>query len=243
MLRRQTTTLVTGSSRLTMKDIKDRISIQVGLSGYSFKIQAEQFEHSSGWMGAERIFSTPEFQKRYSEVELSVFTPKCTLIPAQFHVPENARMMLSDVVAVSDEESVEFVEVPEFAAVLLYSNTSVGSISRVISETVLRTDGTKARPLPEVYYMLKQLPDIPDYNKILVSYKDDSLYLVIAQGKSLLFCNTFKAPDFTTAQYFIFLAMKKLQLNPEVSSIFFRTPLDQEQEMSLYRYFKNVEQF
>jgi hypothetical protein len=150
--------------------------------------------------------------------------------------------MLSEVVNLTDDEFVEYVPVPEFAAVLLYSNTAVGSMARVVSETVLRTDGTKARPLPELYYMLRHLSFLPDYNKILASYKDDSLYLVIAQGKSLLLCNTFKAPDFTTAQYFIFLAMKKLQLNPEVSSIFFRTPLDQDQEMSLYRYFKNVEQ-
>jgi hypothetical protein len=225
-----------------MIDMKDRISIQVGLSGYSFKIQAEDREHSSGWMSAERIFSTPEFQKRYSEVEVSVFSPKCTLVPAQFHQPENSRQMLSEVVALTEEESVEYIPVPELAAVLLYSNTNVGAISRVVSETVLRVDGTKARPLPEIYYMLRQLSGMSEYNKILASYKDDSLYLVIAQGKSLLFCNTFKAPDFTTAQYFIFLAMKKLQLNPEMSSIFFRTPLDQEQEMSLYRYFRNVEQ-
>jgi hypothetical protein len=38
------------------------------------------------------------------------------------------------------------------------------------------------------------------------------------------------------------MAMKKLQLNPEVSTICFRTELQEEQEMSLYRYFKNVEQ-
>ena len=233
----------TGNSQMTMKDTFDRISIQVGLSGYSFKIQAGEREHSSGWMGVERIFSTPEFQKRYTDVSISVFTPKCALVPSQFHLPENSRQMLADVMNISDDEGVEYVSVPEFAAVLLYSNTVVGSISRVISETVLRTDGTKARPLPEIYYMLKQLNDIQEYNKILVSYKDDYLYLVIAQGKSLLFCNTFKVMDFTTAQYFIFLTMKKLQLNPEVSSIFFRTPLDQEQEMSLYRYFRNVEQF
>ena len=227
---------------MTMVDNKDRISIQVGLSGYSFKFQTEGVERSSGWMSAERIFSTPEFQKRYSEVEISVFTSKCALVPAQFHIPEDSRQMLSEVVNLSDDESVDYVPVPEFAAVLLYSNTMTGPVSRVVSETVLRTDGTKARPLPECYYMLKQLSGISDYNKILASYKDDALYLVIAQGKSLLFCNTFKAPDFTTAQYFIFMAMKKLQLNPEVSSIFFRTPLDPEQEMSLYRYFRNVEQ-
>ena len=70
---------------------------------------------------------------------------------------------------------------------------------------------------------------------------DGWLYLVIAQGKTLLLCNSFLAQDFTTAEYFIFLAMKKLQLNVEMSSIYFRTPLSEEQEMSLYRYFMNVE--
>ena len=70
---------------------------------------------------------------------------------------------------------------------------------------------------------------------------DGYLYLVIAQGKSLLLCNSYQAPDFTSAEYFIFLALKKLQLNPEVTTICFRTPLTEEQEMSLYRYFKSVE--
>lgn len=37
------------------------------------------------------------------------------------------------------------------------------------------------------------------------------------------------------------MAVRKLQLNPEVSSVYFRTPLTGEEEMSLYRYFKSVE--
>ncbi len=231
----------TGSSRMTMKDIKDRISIQVGLSGYSFKVQSHNDVRRSEWLGGDRIFSTPEFQKRYDEVEVSVFTPKCTVVPAVFYQPDNSRSMLSDVVSIDDAESVESVAVPEFAAVLLFTCGGAGTMARIVSETVLKTDGNKSRPLPETYYMLRELSLIPDYNKILASYKDGALYLVIAQGKSLLFCNTFSAPDFTTAQYFIFLTLKKLQLNPEVSSIFFRTPLDEDQEMSLYRYFRNVE--
>ena len=89
--------------------------------------------------------------------------------------------------------------------------------------------------------MLSQLNEIKDYNKILASYMDGYLYLVVAQGKSLLLCNSYMAPDFTTAQYFIFLALKKLQLNPEMSTLFFRTPLEDEQELSLYRYFRSVE--
>jgi hypothetical protein len=81
-----------------------------------------------------------------------------------------------------------------------------------------------------------------DYNKIVASYVDGWLNLAIAQGHNLLLANVFRAMDFTTAEYFIFLALKKLQLNPEVSSIVFRTPLSEEESLSLYRYFKSVEQ-
>ncbi len=220
----------------------DRISIQVGLSGYSFKIQSADDFKASSWMSAERIFSTPEFLRRYDEVEISVFTPKFTLVPEQFNDHSDMVGMLAPVADVDSNDEVMTVSVPEFDAVLVYSNTIGETLSRAVSETVLDKEGNKTRPLPEMYYMLRSVLNLPDYNKILASYMDGVLYLVIAQGRSLLLCNSFQAPDFTTAQYFIFLAMKNLQLNPEVSTICFRTPLSEEDEMSLYRYFKNVEQ-
>ena len=125
--------------------------------------------------------------------------------------------------------------------IVVFSNTIGGTLHKVVSESVLRLDGTKSQPLPELYGMLKSLSSIQDYNRIVASFMDGVLYLVIAQGRTLLLCNTYSAPDFTTAQYFIFLAMKKLQLNPEMSTIYFRTSLTEDQEMSLYRYFKSVE--
>ena len=221
---------------------KDRISIQVGLSGYSFKVETEDAVRSSGWMSADRIFTSSEFQRRYDEVNLFVFTPKCALVPQQFHKPEISRQILSQVADVTDSDPVEYVSVPQFASVLVYSNAIGESLSRVISDMVLRTDGSRTAPLPELYHMLQCLNLISDYNKILASYKDGYLYLVIAQGNTLLLCNSYQAQDFTTAEYFIFLAMKKLQLNMEMSSVYFRTELAEEEEISLYRYFKNVEQ-
>ena len=197
---------------------------------------------ASGWLSSERIFTTPEFQRRYDNVAVSVFTPKVALVPAQFFSPERAKELLDDVVNIGVNDTVEFVEVPHLASVLVYSNAIGETLSKVISETVLKLDGSKARLLPEMYYILEQLPSLKEYNKILASYMDGVLYLVIAQGKTLLLCNSFHAPDFTTAEYFIFMAMKKLQLNPEVSTISFRTPLSEDDEMSLYRYFKSVDQ-
>ena len=221
--------------------VNDRVSIQVGLSGYSFKIETEGRTESSGWMGAESIFTVPQMQKRYSDVQISVFTPLCTLVPENFYQPQNARDLLADMVSLPDAVQVESVNVPEFNAVLLYSNSIGGTLHKVVAESVLNLDGSKASPLPEMYYILKTLPSLEEYNKIVASYMDGMLYLAIAQGKTLMLCNVYPASDFTTAQYFIFLAMKKLQLNPEMSTICFRTPLDQEQQMSLYRYFKSVE--
>ena len=220
----------------------DRISIQVGLSGYSFRLETADNVKTSGWMSADRLFTTAEFQQRYDQVQVSLFTPKVTLVPEQFQDASADASMLDSVADLENGDAVASVPVPEFAAVLVYSNNIGETLSKVISETVFDKDGNKAKPLPEMYYMLKTVLDLPDYNKILASYMDGVLYLVITQGKSLMLCNAFKAPDFTTAQYFIFLAMKKLQLNPEVSTICFRTPLSEEDEMSLYRYFKNVEQ-
>ena len=224
-----------------MKQNIDRISIQVGLSGYSFKIESDNSLHSSDWLSADRVFTTPEFQKRYDQVDIAVFTPKATLVPVQFHSPKVSHKLLSEVVCLREDEFVESVDVPEYNAVVVYSNNIGETLTRVVSETVLCTDGSKARPLPVMYHMLKSLAGLSDYNKILAAYMDGVLYLVLAQGGTLLLCNSFKAPDFTTAQYFIFLALKRLQLNPEMSTITFMTPLDYEQEMSLYRYFRSVE--
>lgn len=226
-----------------MADIQNRISIQVGLSGYSFKIQStgDGLAYSSGWMSAEQVFSTHELQKKYDEVSIAVFTHKFALVPAGFYSDEKARELLAEVVTLDDDDVVESVQVPQFAAVMVYSVAAGGALPKVMAETVMCKDNSKGKPLPEAYYMLAQLQEIQEYNKIMASYMDGYVHIVISQGKSLLLCNSYRATDFTTAEYFIFLAMKKLQLNPEVSSICFRTPLTEEQELSLYRYFRNVE--
>jgi hypothetical protein len=192
-------------------------------------------------MSSDRIFTNTEFQKRYDAVDIAVFTPKVALVPEQFYSPETASRLLADVVMLKENDRVESVSVPEYGAVMLYSNNIGETLTRVVSETVMCVDGSKSSPLPVMYYMLKELVKLQDYNKIVAAYMDGILYLALAQGSTLLLCNSYKAPDFTTAQYFIFLAMKKLQLNPEMSSISFMTHLDYEQEMSLYRYFRSVE--
>lgn len=219
------------------------ISIQVSLSGYSFKLLGGgETVKVSPWLGAEKVFTTPEFQRRYESVEVSLLTPKVTLVPDSFLDPGRARAALSEVVRLRDNDFVETAPVPSLGATLVYSNSLDESLSKVMAQTVLPTSGTPVRVLPEMYFLLRELDGITEYNKIVAAWHVDHLHLVIAQGRTLCLANVFEAPDFTTAEYFLFLALKRLQLNPEVSTVHFRTPLDPEAEMSLYRYFKAVVQ-
>ena len=159
----------------------------------------------------------------------SLLTHKCTLVPKHFFDPSSAEDALREVVRLDGNDNVKYVDVPQYDAVLVYSD--IDSIS-----------GGHSEALPEMFYILEALPQCSEYNKLVASYIDGVLYLAIAQGKSLLLANTFKAQDFVTAEYYIFLAMKSLQLNPEVSTICWRSSIGKEEEMSLYRYFKAVEQ-
>ena len=211
-----------------------RISIQVSLSGFSF--------NGSPWLSAEHVFTTPELQRRWEQVEISLLTPKVALVPDVFLEPSSARKSLAEVVRLRDDDFVETVPVPAFEATLVYSLSLDESLSRVVAQTVLPVSGEPVRVLPEMYYLLRELDNVQEYNKIVASWHAGHLHLVIAQGKSLCLANVFEAPDFTTAEYFLFMSLKRLQLNPEVSTVHFRTPLDPESEMSLYRYFKAVVQ-
>ncbi len=225
---------VTGSN-------KEKIFVQLGLSGYSFKIYSSTLVHSSQWMSADRVFTTPELQKAYDEVNLSILSPKFTLVPKTFFEEVQIREILSSIVDLKDDEQANFVEIPGLSAVLIYSNEIGESLSKLLSHTLVDESTTKFEVYPEIYWMLNSLQNIPEYNKVVVSYMDGQVYLVIAQGKNLLLCNSYEAQDFTTAQYFVFRALKRLQLNPEISSIYFCTPLSESETMSLYRYFKSVE--
>ena len=174
-------------------------------------------------------------------MEVSLLTPKCTLVPAKFFDPSSATEVLEKVARLSTMDEVKYVDVPQYDAVLVYSESVEDQYSKIISEDGIAGGTGEAKP--EMFYILRDLSRCEDYNRILATYADGHLYLAIAQGDTLLLSNVYKAVDFTTAEYFIFLAMKSLQLNPEVSTICWRMPISEEEEMSLYRYFKSVEQF
>lgn len=148
-----------------------------------------------------------------------------TLVPSDFFNPAEERNALAEVVSLKDTDKVNHITIPQYGAVLIYKEDEDSSVSA-----------------PQMASLLQELPEIKEYNKILCCLEDGCLYLAIAQGKSLLLANYYTVQDFTTAEYFIFLAMKSLQLNPEISTICWKGSLNAEDEISLCRYFKAVEQ-
>ena len=146
-----------------------------------------------------------------------------TLVPVNFFDPAAAREVLSDVAQLKSTDEVKYEQVPQYGAVLIY------------------VSGGPCEGLPEIFYLLRDLPSCKEYNKLLCSWQEGILSMAIAQGKSLLLANCYEAPDFTTAQYYIYSALKSLQLNPEVTTIHFKHSLPEEYQLSLYRYFKSVD--
>ena len=146
---------------------------------------------------------------------------KCTLVPSNFYDENCAGEYLAQVFVDAPSGPVRSSFLSQYNAYLVWASDSSDE--------------------PEMLGILRDLGKCPDYNKILCAWDGSELSLAIAQGKTLLLANTYKAPDFTTAEYWIFLALRSLQLNPEISTICLRSPVSPEDEMSLYRYFKAVE--
>lgn len=147
-----------------------------------------------------------------------------TLVPSVFFNAAAARETLAEVAELGEGDIVKHMEIPEYNAILIY------------------TDRDGVDSVPPIADMLRSLPESKEYNKIQCTLQDGIFYLAIAQGKSLMLANCYQATDFSTAEYFLFLAMKSLQLNPELSTVQWRGRLDTANEISLYRYFKSVEQ-
>lgn len=145
---------------------------------------------------------------------------KYTLVPKEFF--NGDVQVLSQVVGVSSSETIKYVELPAFEAVLLF---------------VPGENGSK----PVIYDLLCSLGKIGDYNKVLFCVKDSVLHLAIGTGERLLLANSYEAKDFTTALYFIFAALHDFQINPQMTVLYYVGDLAYENRELMFSYFKGVE--
>jgi len=145
---------------------------------------------------------------------------KYTLVPKCFF--NGDAQLLSQVVEVSDSEVIKYLELPFYEAVLLFVPGPEGQY-------------------PHIYDLLKSINRIPGFNKVLFTIENSYLHLVLAAGDKLLLANSFEANDFTTALYYVFASMKDFQINPQLTTAYFKGELAYEQQEVLFSYFKAVE--
>ena len=145
---------------------------------------------------------------------------KYTLVPKEFF--NGDVQLLSQVVGVSPSETVKYVELPCFEAVLLF------------------VSGDEGRE-PVIYDLLCKLPQIHDYNKVLFCVDGSVLHLAIGAGDKLLLAKSYEAKDFTTALYFIFAALHDFQINPRMTTLYYKGEVAYENQELLFSYFKGVE--
>ena len=145
---------------------------------------------------------------------------KYTLVPKEFF--NGDVQLLSQVVGVSPSETVKYVELPFFEAVLLFVPSAEDKE-------------------PVIYDLLCKLPQIQDYNKVLFCKEESALHLAIGAGDKLLLANSYEAKDFTTALYFIFAALNDFQINPRMTTLYYKGEVAYENQELLFSYFKGVE--
>ncbi|MCF0174699.1 MAG: hypothetical protein HUJ95_05090 [Bacteroidales bacterium] len=154
---------------------------------------------------------------------MSLFTTRCTVIPAEYNTPGKERELLSEVVTLLSGEVVSVIEEAEENAVLIYSHDKDNS------------------DRPEQHRLLVAARNVSEHTKILASYGEGILTLVVKDGAELRFCNAFEAVDFVTALYYTFLALSGMQINIAASTLYIGTPLSKEDKITALTYFKRVE--
>jgi len=242
------------NKQLQLEKTKDyRLSIQADLNGFSFLV-ADDLRHELlylyksdfNWQREHfdifirhtdsLLSSVPLLTKEFSKVTLLYDTIKYTLIPKQLYTKGEELIQLSKLHKIDDLEEIDIAEIPGKDIVILYAVNSTFL-------NLLKKIQPKYSILPKIYPPLAHLMTFYDYNKIFFSYNKGELHLIIYEGTSLIFCNSFPAAYFNTALYFLFLSLKQTQFNPEQTTLFVSGSIPSTDILQLTKYFSKIKYF
>ncbi len=242
------------NKQLQLDKTKDyRLSIQADLNGFSFLVSDELqheirylYQSDFNWQREHYdiflrhtdslLASVPLLSKEFSKVTLLYDTNKYTLIPKQLYNKGDELNQISKLHRIEDLEEIDVTEIPGKDVMILYAVNSTFL-------NLLKKRQPKYSILPKIYPPLIHLPTFYDYNKIFFSYNKGELQLIIYEGTSLVFCNSFPAAYFNTALYFLFLSLKQTQFNPEQTTIFVSGSVPSTDILQLSKYFSKIKYF
>lgn len=177
-------------------------------------------------------------------------TSKYSLIPQILSNKYNYTEAFRKMFDISPDESIGTISFPEHQATMIYALPD--SLRCDSGEQVPEEEQDRIYPL--ICKLLETAQNIQKYNKVVFSFcpsvrgenenpEKPALHIVIQEGDNLLLANSYPAAHFNTALYFLFLAIKRVQFNPEQTCIRVCGSLSGEEKETLEKYFQGVEVF
>ncbi|MCK9627076.1 MAG: DUF3822 family protein [Bacteroidales bacterium] len=235
------------------KTTEKRLSIQADLNGFSFSVIEESrkkvlylFKSDFNWdKGHTDIFlrhvdncikSQPMLKKQYSSVDIIYDTHKYVLIPRQLYKKGEELQYLTKLYTLDDLEEIDIVEVASEEIVIIFAvNSTLLQMIREVQPSF--------RIFPAIYPVMVHSSDFSEINKIFFKYNKGETSIIIYEDKRLAFCNNFQAQHFNTALYYLFLALKQVQFNPEQTTVFISGSMPESEISNITKYFSKVRYF
>lgn len=217
---------------------QNRITIQLDLNGYSFKIQ----DRSGSIINEDRKSCPidlaageliPALKFFAGTVSVYYATWKYVLVPVEYFDKSDFRRHLAGIRDISDDDTVMTLDLPSRKAVMVFAIPSaIHDGLSVLSKNV------KFYPL--TYLLIDRLSTITDNNRLIAAFSDGVLHIVAGERDRLLFANSFPAGDIATAEYFIFSVSKEVFFNPEHTYVYVYGNAGAFMENELGKYFAGI---
>lgn len=206
-------------NNLSFQDIHG-LSIQLDLDGLSFvcpgqtRVQTHSFPHASAnpdivLDNLTRAFrETPALTARYPQCSVVLPTRKFTWVPLELFRPEKAKDLLHAMHPLDELDEVNTYVEERVQAACLYALPA--DITAKVTQ-FQKNSLFLASILPCVRFLM----DRPEPSRALIFFSYDTSYLVMAQQDRLLLANAYPGTHSLSALYFLLLALKQWQMNPQ----------------------------
>jgi len=232
------------------KTTENRLSIQADLNGFSFSVIDDSrkkvlhlFKSDFNWdKGHTDIFlrhvdncikSQPVLKRHYGSVDFIYDTPKFVLVPRQLYKKGEELQYLTKLHTLDDLDEIDIVELATEEIIIIFAVNST-------LLNMIRDAQPSFRIFPAIYPVLAHSTDFAEINKIFFKYNKGEASIIAYEDKRLAFCNNFPAHHFNTALYYLFLALKQVQFNPEQTTIFASGAIPESEIMNITKYFSKV---
>lgn len=237
------------SKRLSKDTVQYGLTIQVGLSGFSFKIRDRKdnlFHHETVHfphrlydpidveLPFKKAISThPLLKLPYGSVRIYFDTEKHTLLPRDYETSELEQ--LRKLYELHEYDEVHRIPVAGAEADLVYALPSgITSVNNHLNSSHFEF-------YPVIARLLEHAATLTDYNRVLCAYDGGFAHVVASEGGALRLAASYPVADFQTACYYVFAVMREVMFNPGLTTLRYFGPLSENRESLLKRYFSGVE--